>query len=210
MAFVFMAEAVPSGSLLIRDTVAALPASPWRAASLALLILGFGLKIGLVPGHVWMPLAYRAAPTPAAAVLSGAAVKAGIIGLIRFLPLGVAMPAWGEALGRRWNVLGLLRCRGRGHPGQPKDGAGLFECQPDGVAGGGARHGVGRGRPRRGAGREFLGGEPHPGQGCAVPRDRRRRHGRAAPGGRCCCPRRCWRWGSAGCPSPAARWQSSR
>jgi multicomponent Na+:H+ antiporter subunit A len=98
MAFVFMAEAVPSGSLLIRDTVAALPASPWRAASLALLILGFGLKIGLVPGHVWMPLAYRAAPTPAAAVLSGAAVKAGIIGLIRFLPLGVAMPAWGEAL----------------------------------------------------------------------------------------------------------------
>ena len=98
MAFVFMAEAVPSGSLLIRDAVAALPMSPWRAASLALLILGFGLKIGLVPGHVWMPLAYRAAPAPAAAVLSGAAVKAGIIGLIRFLPLGAAMPAWGEAL----------------------------------------------------------------------------------------------------------------
>jgi multicomponent Na+:H+ antiporter subunit A len=47
---------------------------------------------------VWMPLAYPAAPTPAAAVLSGAAVKAGVIGLIRFLPLGVAMPAWGEAL----------------------------------------------------------------------------------------------------------------
>src|SRR5277367_4082030 len=69
-----------------------------RDASLALLILGFGLKIGLVPGHVWMPLAYPAAPTPAAAVLSGAAVKAGVIGLIRFLPLGVPMPAWGEAL----------------------------------------------------------------------------------------------------------------
>src|SRR5271170_4445733 len=98
MAFVFMAEATPNGSLLIRDAVAALPASPWRDASLALLILGFGLKIGLVPGHVWMPLAYPAAPTPAAAVLSGAAVKAGVIGLIRFLPLGVPMPAWGEAL----------------------------------------------------------------------------------------------------------------
>ncbi len=98
MAFVFMAEATPNGSLLIRDAVAALPASPWRDASLALLILGFGLKIGLVPGHVWMPLAYPAAPIPAASVLSGAAVKAGVIGLIRFLPLGVAMPAWGEAL----------------------------------------------------------------------------------------------------------------
>ena len=98
IAFVFMAEATPNGSLLIRDAVAALPLSPWRDASLVLLILGFGLKIGFVPGHVWMPLAYTAAPVPAAAVLSGAAVKSGIIGLIRFLPLGIAMPKWGEAL----------------------------------------------------------------------------------------------------------------
>jgi formate hydrogenlyase subunit 3/multisubunit Na+/H+ antiporter MnhD subunit len=98
MAFVFMAEAIPGGSLLIRDAVAALPASPWRNASLVLLILGFGLKIGLVPGHVWMPLAYTATPVPAAAVLSGAAVKSGVIGLIRFMPLGFAMPEWGEAL----------------------------------------------------------------------------------------------------------------
>jgi len=98
MAFVFMAQATPNGSLLIRDAVAALPVSPWRAAALALLILGFGLKIGLAPAHVWMPLAYTAAPIPAAAVLSGAAVKAGVIGFIRFLPLGTAMPGWGEAL----------------------------------------------------------------------------------------------------------------
>jgi multicomponent Na+:H+ antiporter subunit A len=98
MAFVFMAEAAPDGGLLIRDAVTALPTSPWRNASLVLLILGFGLKIGLVPGHVWMPLAYTAAPIPAAAVLSGAAVKAGVIGFIRFLPLGVAMPEWGQAL----------------------------------------------------------------------------------------------------------------
>src|SRR5215831_10158396 len=98
MAFVFMASAIPDGGLLIRDAVAALPASPWRNASLAILILGFGLKIGLAPGHVWMPLAYTAAPIPAAAVLSGAAVKAGIIGFIRFLPLGAAMPEWGGAL----------------------------------------------------------------------------------------------------------------
>jgi len=50
IAFVFMAEATPNGSLLIRDAVAALPLSPWRDASLVLLILGFGLKIGFVPG----------------------------------------------------------------------------------------------------------------------------------------------------------------
>jgi formate hydrogenlyase subunit 3/multisubunit Na+/H+ antiporter MnhD subunit len=98
LAFVFMAEATKNDSLLIGDVVAALPGSPWRAASLTLLVLGFGLKIGLVPGHGWMPLAYRAAPIPAAAALSGAAVKAGIIGLLRFLPLGLAMPGWGTAL----------------------------------------------------------------------------------------------------------------
>ena len=45
-----------------------------------------------------MPLTYTAAPIPAAAVLSGAAVKAGVIGLIRFLPFGAPLPAWGEAL----------------------------------------------------------------------------------------------------------------
>jgi formate hydrogenlyase subunit 3/multisubunit Na+/H+ antiporter MnhD subunit len=45
-----------------------------------------------------MPLSYTAAPIPAAAVLSGAGVKAGVIGLIRFLPLGAAFPGWGEAL----------------------------------------------------------------------------------------------------------------
>jgi len=93
-----MAIATSDSSLLIRDAVAALPTSPWRGAAMALLILGFGLKIGLVPGHVWMPLAYTAAPIPAAAALSGAAVKAGVIGLIRFLPLGAAMPRWGEAM----------------------------------------------------------------------------------------------------------------
>jgi formate hydrogenlyase subunit 3/multisubunit Na+/H+ antiporter MnhD subunit len=104
MAFVFMATATPEGGLLIRDAVAALPASPWRGAAMTLLILGFGLKIALVPGHVWMPLAYTAAPIPAAAVLSGAAVKAGVIGFIRLLPFEYGMPQWGEAL----VVIGLL------------------------------------------------------------------------------------------------------
>ncbi len=98
MGFVLLAAASPDGSLRIRDTVPVLPASSERDVALAFLMLGFGLKIGLVPLHVWMPLAYMAAPIPAAAVLSGAAVKAGVIGLIRFLPLETALPAWGGAL----------------------------------------------------------------------------------------------------------------
>jgi formate hydrogenlyase subunit 3/multisubunit Na+/H+ antiporter MnhD subunit len=98
LAFVMLAAGESNGGVQIRDVVAALPASPWRDAALALIILGFGIKIALVPLHSWMPLTYTAASVPAAAVLSGAGVKAGVIGLIRFLPLGAAFPGWGEAL----------------------------------------------------------------------------------------------------------------
>jgi formate hydrogenlyase subunit 3/multisubunit Na+/H+ antiporter MnhD subunit len=98
IAFVMLAAGEPSGATQIRDAVAALPASPWRDATLALIIVAFGMKIALAPLHGWMPLTYTAAPIPAAAVLSGAGVKAGVIGLIRFLPLSAAFPGWGEAL----------------------------------------------------------------------------------------------------------------
>jgi formate hydrogenlyase subunit 3/multisubunit Na+/H+ antiporter MnhD subunit len=98
MGFVLLAAAIPGNSLLIRDAVAALPASPWHYSTVLLLILGFGLKLGLVPLHVWMPVAHPAAPIPASAVLSGVVVKAGVIGLIRFLPFETALPDWGGAL----------------------------------------------------------------------------------------------------------------
>ena len=97
MGFVLLAASEPNGSLLISDTAVSFATSPLRNAVLAFLILGFGLKIGLVPLHVWMPLTYSAAPIPAAAILSGAAVKAGII-FIRFLPFDQARPNWGAAL----------------------------------------------------------------------------------------------------------------
>ena len=98
MAFVMLAAQIPGDSLLIRDAAAALPTSPHRDLILALLIAGLGMKAGLVPFHFWMPLAYSAAPTPASAVLSGAVVKASILGMIRFLPLETALPDWGTAL----------------------------------------------------------------------------------------------------------------
>jgi formate hydrogenlyase subunit 3/multisubunit Na+/H+ antiporter MnhD subunit len=73
-------------------------------ALLLLLFLGFGIKAGALPLHVWLPLAHPAAPTPASAVLSGAMIKAGLLGWIRFLPLGeVALPEWGTGI----MVLGL-------------------------------------------------------------------------------------------------------
>lgn len=98
LAFVRLATGVSSGSAFIHDAVAALADSPQRNGTLLLLLLGFGVKAGLVPLHGWLPLAHPAAPTPASAVLSGAIIKTGIIGLIVFLPLGTALSEWGTAI----------------------------------------------------------------------------------------------------------------
>ncbi len=98
LAFVLLALNAPDGSLMISDVVAALGTAPSRDVILAFLIAGFGMKIALLPMHFWMPLSYTASPVPAAAVLSGAAVKAGVIGLIRFLPFDLALPNWGGLL----------------------------------------------------------------------------------------------------------------
>ncbi|HSJ77541.1 MAG TPA: complex I subunit 5 family protein [Erythrobacter sp.] len=75
-----------ANGLMIDDIRAALPTAPLGGMATALLIAGFGIKAGLMPLHMWLPLAHPAAPTPASAVLSGAIVKAGIIGLMLFLP----------------------------------------------------------------------------------------------------------------------------
>ncbi len=47
-----------------------------------LIIIGFGVKAGMFPLHVWLPKAHPAAPAPASAILSGILVKTGIFGII--------------------------------------------------------------------------------------------------------------------------------
>jgi formate hydrogenlyase subunit 3/multisubunit Na+/H+ antiporter MnhD subunit len=66
---------------------------------LPLAVAALGIKFGLVPLHMWMPLAYGAVPVAAGAVLGGAMVNAGLLGWLRFLPLGGApLPGWGGLL----------------------------------------------------------------------------------------------------------------
>lgn len=98
IALVMLAATHPDANPQIRSVVAELPASPMRDGIILLFILGFALKMGLVPLHVWLPLAHPAAPTPASAVLSGVVVKAGVIGLIRFLPFEGGASFWGAVL----------------------------------------------------------------------------------------------------------------
>lgn len=81
-----------AGSALLSD-FSEVAKDPWI---LGLVFAGFGIKAGAIPLHVWLPLAHPAAPTPASAVLSGAMIKAGLLGWMRFLPLGGhALPEWG-------------------------------------------------------------------------------------------------------------------
>jgi hydrogenase-4 component B len=76
-----------------------------RDPIMGLLTAGFAVKAGIVPLHVWLPLAHPAAPVPASAVLSGAMIKAGLVGWLAILPLGaVAAPGWSALL----IVVGLL------------------------------------------------------------------------------------------------------
>jgi formate hydrogenlyase subunit 3/multisubunit Na+/H+ antiporter MnhD subunit len=74
-------------SMSVGEIRAALGSGP-NSVGIALLVIGFGIKAGLVPLHVWLPLAHPAAPVPGSAVLSGAIVKAGMFGMILFVPGG--------------------------------------------------------------------------------------------------------------------------
>lgn len=74
-------------------------AQPIDHLTLALLVLGLGLKAGFWPLHVWLPLAHPQAPAPASAVLSGAMLKAGILGIWRCLPESdPTLAAWSTPL----------------------------------------------------------------------------------------------------------------
>lgn len=48
-----------------------------------LFLIGFGIKAGLVPLHIWLPQAHPVAPSPASALLSGIMIKAGAYGILR-------------------------------------------------------------------------------------------------------------------------------
>lgn len=60
---------------------------------LAGIILGFGIKIPLVPFHTWLPDAYVEASAPIAILLGGVLAKLGTYGLLRF-GMGMFPQAW--------------------------------------------------------------------------------------------------------------------
>ncbi|MGV8059476.1 MAG: proton-conducting transporter membrane subunit [Smithellaceae bacterium] len=59
-----------------------------------LALIGFGTKAGIMPFHVWLPVAHPAAPSPVSAIMSGVMIKTGIYGLVRTLTFLGAPPMW--------------------------------------------------------------------------------------------------------------------
>jgi hydrogenase-4 component B len=84
-----------------------------RDVAFVLFLLGFGIKAGIVPLHIWLPAAHPVAPSNVSALMSGVLIKTGIYGLTRvcFDFLGTPPLWWGVAVlavGTVSAVLGVL------------------------------------------------------------------------------------------------------
>jgi formate hydrogenlyase subunit 3/multisubunit Na+/H+ antiporter MnhD subunit len=69
----------------------------WSAVAFTLALLGFGMKAGLVPLHIWLPEAHPVAPSHISALMSGVMLKVAVYGFIRFSfdLLGATPWTWG-------------------------------------------------------------------------------------------------------------------
>ncbi len=96
------------------------PASPMpmyiRDIAFVLALIGFGTKAGLVPLHVWLPIAHPSAPSNVSALMSAVMVKTAIYGLAR-VTLDFAVPSspdsawWGMLMvvaGSASSLIGVL------------------------------------------------------------------------------------------------------
>ncbi len=81
--------------------------------ALLLVLVGTGSKAGLVPLHVWLPLAHPAAPSHVSALMSGVMTKVAIYAFVRIAFDLLGAPTWWQSipvlvLGAGTAVLGVL------------------------------------------------------------------------------------------------------
>ena len=110
----FLILAAAAGSLSLPSLLAGhLVAGYTRTAVFLLFLVGFGVKAGLIPFHVWLPEAHPAAPSSISALMSAVLITAGLYGLVRVCAFGLGTPdvIWGVAfmgLGALSAILGVL------------------------------------------------------------------------------------------------------
>ena len=176
----------PDGAYGFDAIRAARAARRRRRCVLALMLLGAGSKAGLVPLHVWLPLAHPAAPSHVSALMSGVMTKVAIYGFMRVVFDLLGPPPW-------WASPVVHRCsapctRGARHPATPWSSPTSSGCSPT--------------RTIENVGIIFAGARPRAG----LPRRRHgRRGGAGADGGAvpCAsttgCSRACCSWAPARC-----------
>jgi formate hydrogenlyase subunit 3/multisubunit Na+/H+ antiporter MnhD subunit len=103
----------PDGGYSFDAMRAVHPSTGLAALVLALALFGAGSKAGIVPLHVWLPLAHPAAPSHVSALMSGVMTKVAVYGSIRvtFDLLGAPAWWWGMlvlVLGGTTAVMGVL------------------------------------------------------------------------------------------------------
>ena len=108
----FIMLRIVSGSFLLRPLAPGQVGVGMQTALFLLALVAFGIKAGMMPMHFWLPEAHANSPSHVSATLSGVAIKMGIFGLLRVLPLFPARPlGWGllvMALGAISAFLGVL------------------------------------------------------------------------------------------------------
>ena len=80
---------------------------------LILALIGAGSKAGLVPLHVWLPLAHPAAPSHVSALMSGVMTKVAVYGFVRIVfdllgTPGLVVEHGGAGARRHHRVMGVL------------------------------------------------------------------------------------------------------
>lgn len=62
-------------------------------------LIGFGMKAGIIPLHIWLPEAHPAAPSHVSAIMSGVMIKMGVYMMFRiFVDILPGIPSWFGAL----------------------------------------------------------------------------------------------------------------
>jgi len=113
LGFALLMQVSGSADFASFRAAAAQLSSTQQAAAFALFFLGFGIKAGVIPFHIWLPAAHPVAPSNISALLSGIVLKAGIYGMVRIFLDGLGvLPSWAGLLvlvvGVASAVLGVL------------------------------------------------------------------------------------------------------
>lgn len=88
-----------TGTLELGEIAAAATPSFILLGAGGLMLVGFGVKIALVPMHTWLPDAHAQAPSTISALLSGVVIEVALVALLRVLiALAGITPAWGTLL----------------------------------------------------------------------------------------------------------------